>query len=147
MVPFSIIMVVYFSITIYNQRCQGTNWSLHWPVFFLWVWLVLCGLLSFFLPSLFHLKKSPLKIQSGDRFCPSSVNSGDKLGTNLAKQMITKKCFDKKRIRPQHYLTPDNKWFTGILVVFYVFFITASFSDAECSFPHAGNKGYWYSMS
>ena len=45
--------------------------------------------------------------------------------------MITKKCFDKKRIRPQHYLTPDNKGFTGILVVFYVFFITASFSDAE----------------
>ena len=51
--------------------------------------------------------------------------------------MITKKCFDKKRIRPQHYLTPDNKGFTGILVVFYVFFITASFSDAECSFAHA----------
>ena len=51
--------------------------------------------------------------------------------------MITKKHFDKKRIRPQHYLTPDNKGFTGILVVFYVFFITASFSDAECSFAHA----------
>jgi hypothetical protein len=51
--------------------------------------------------------------------------------------MITKKCFDKKRIKPQHYLTPENEGFTGILVVFYVFFITASFSDAECSFPHA----------
>ena len=45
--------------------------------------------------------------------------------------MITKKCFDKKRISRQHYLTPENKGFTGILVVFYVFFITASFSDAE----------------
>jgi len=51
--------------------------------------------------------------------------------------MITKKCFDKKRISRQHYLTPENKGFTGILVVFYVFFITASFSDAECSFTHA----------
>jgi hypothetical protein len=45
--------------------------------------------------------------------------------------MITKKHFDKKRISRQHYLTPENKGFTGILVVFYVFFITASFSDAE----------------
>lgn len=51
--------------------------------------------------------------------------------------MITKKHFDKKRISRQHYLTPENKGFTGILVVFYVFFITASFSDAECSFAHA----------
>ena len=32
--------------------------------------------------------------------------------------MITKKCFDKKGISRQHYLTPENKGFTDILVVF-----------------------------
>ena len=45
-----------------------------------------------------------------------------------------KKSFDKKRIKPQHYLTPENKGFTGILVVFYVFYITALFSHAESTF-------------
>ena len=30
-----------------------------------------------------------------------------------------------------------NQGFTGILVIFYLFFITASFPDAECSFAHA----------
>jgi len=34
-----------------------------------------------------------------------------------------------------------NQGFTGILVIFYLFFITALFSDAECSFPHAECDG------
>jgi len=32
--------------------------------------------------------------------------------------MITQKCFDKKGISRQHYLTLENKGFTDILVVF-----------------------------
>ena len=65
--------------------------------------------------------------------------------------MWTKKCFDKNRISPQHYLTPGNKEFTGILVFFYVFFITALFSDAAryelSKVISAHDNHHWLSIS
>ena len=39
--------------------------------------------------------------------------------------------------KPQHYLTPESKGFTGFFSRFLCVFITASFSHAECSFAHA----------